>query len=268
VNEAGFLRVLVVDDEEPARIELSYLLGQDKRVGDVLVASDSTGALRILESETVDVVCLDIRMPGFDGWDLARVLRRFSSPPAVIFVTAYDEHAAEAFDLHAVDYLLKPVSPRRLADALERAIIAVATPKESPASEEAAAHPSAATSAAAVEVVDETIAVDIGGVTRFVKRSDVRYVEAHGDYARLVTDDGRHLVRIPLSVLEDRWATAGFVRIHRRWLVALDAIEEVRSDGGRVAVHVCGSTLEVSRRHARELRERLVHSVRLRRPAP
>ena len=263
---AALLRVLVVDDEEPARIELSYLLAQDERVGEVLVASDSTGALRMLEAETVDVVCLDIRMPGLDGWELARLLRRFSSPPSVIFVTAYDEHAVEAFDLHAVDYLLKPVSPRRLADALQRVINAVTTPKDSPASEEVAARPAPDTAAA--EVVDETIAVDTGGITRFVKRSDVRYVEAHGDYARLVTDDGRHLVRIPLSVLEERWASAGFVRIHRRWLVALDAVEEVRSDGGRVAVHVGGTTLEVSRRHARELRERLVRSVRLRRPAP
>lgn len=270
MNGAGLLRVLVVDDEEPSRTELAYLLDLDERVGEVLVAEDSTQALRLLDNDTVDVVCLDIRMPGLDGRDLARVLRRFSHPPAVVFVTAYDEHAVEAFDLRAIDYLLKPVSPQRLGDALQRAMDAAGSPGEPAALPDAPATAVAGQvgHAAGPEPADETIPVEIGGITRFVRRSDVRYVEAHGDYARLVTDEGRYLVRIPLSVLEERWASAGFMRIHRRWLVALPAIEEVRSDGGRLAVRVGGTTLEVSRRHAKELRERLVGSVRLRRPAP
>ena len=104
--------------------------------------------------------------------------------------------------------------------------------------------------------------MELGGITRFVKRSDVRYVEAHGDYARLVTEDGRHLVRVSLALLEEQWASAGFVRIHRRWLVPLAAIDEVRTDGGRVSVRVGDAVLQVSRRHTRELRDRLVRSAR------
>jgi DNA-binding LytR/AlgR family response regulator len=243
------LRVLAVDDEAPARAELAYLLERDARIATVLTASDGAETLRLLETTTVDALFVDIRMPGLDGLDLARVLRRFASPPAVVFVSAYDSHAVEAFDLNAVDYVMKPVREERLTEAVRRVVESrervVAAPVD------------------AVEDADETIAVELGGVTRFVKRSDVRYVEAHGDYARLVTSDGRHLVRVSLAHLEEQWADAGFVRIHRRWLVALNAIDEVRSDGGRMSLRVGDSVLAVSRRHTRELRDRLVRSARL-----
>lgn len=242
------LRVLAVDDEAPARAELAYLLGRDERIDEVHTADDGASALRMLEDTPYDALFVDIRMPGLDGLDLARVLRRFSSPPAVVFVSAYDQHALEAFDLRAVDYLMKPVRDERLAEAVGRVL--EARGRVAPAS------------AAAAEDDDETIAVELGGVTRFVKRSDVRYVEAHGDYARLVTDDGRHLVRVSLALLEEQWASAGFVRIHRRWLVPLAGIDEVRNDGGRVSVRVGDAVLQVSRRHTRELRDRLVRSAR------
>jgi DNA-binding LytR/AlgR family response regulator len=248
MTEPTTLRVLAVDDEAPARAELAYLLDRDERIGSVVTAADAAEALRVLESEPVDALFLDIRMPGLDGLELARILRRFSAPPPVVFVTAYDEHALEAFDLRAVDYLMKPVREERLHEAVGRVL-------------EARGRVSAA-GPVAEEVDDETIAVELGGVTRFVKRSEVRYVEAHGDYARLVTDDGRHLVRVSLAHLEEEWADAGFVRIHRRWLVPLSAIDEVRSDGGRMSVRVGDAVLAVSRRHTRELRDRLVRSAR------
>jgi DNA-binding LytR/AlgR family response regulator len=246
------LRVLAVDDEAPARAELSYLLERDGRVGSVRTASDGAEALRLLETTAVDALFVDIRMPGLDGLDLARVLRRFTSPPAVVFVSAYDSHAVEAFDLNAVDYVKKPVREERLTEAVRRVV---------ESRERVAVAPAAPVDP--VEDPDETIAVELGGVTRFVKRSDVRYVEAHGDYARLVTADGRHLVRVSLAHLEEQWADAGFVRIHRRWLVALNAIDEVRSDGGRMSLRVGDSVLAVSRRHTRALRDRLVRSARL-----
>ena len=250
-DEPG-LRVLAVDDEAPARAELAYLLGRDERVATVLTAGDGAEALRLLESTTVDALFVDIRMPGLDGLDLARVLRHFASPPAVVFVSAYDSHAVEAFDLNAVDYVMKPVREERLTEAVRRVVESrdrvVVTPSAAPE---------------VVADADETIAVELGGVTRFVKRSDVLYVEAHGDYARLVTADGRHLVRVSLAHLEEEWADAGFVRIHRRWLVALGAIDEVRSDGGRMSLRVGDAVLAVSRRHTRALRDRLVRSARL-----
>jgi DNA-binding LytR/AlgR family response regulator len=241
------LRVLAVDDEAPARAELAYLLGRDERIAEVQTAADGAEALRMLEATPYDALFVDIRMPGLDGLDLARVLRRFTSPPAVVFVSAYDQHALEAFDLRAVDYLMKPVRDERLAEAVGRVLEARgrAVPAVPDAQDD-----------------DETIAVELGGVTRFVKRSDVKYVEAHGDYARLVTEDGRHLVRVSLTLLEEQWASAGFVRIHRRWLVPLAAIDEVRTDEGRVSVRVGDAVLQVSRRHTRELRDRLVRSAR------
>lgn len=248
-DDRPLLRVLAVDDEAPARTELAWLLERDPRIGTVLTAADGAEALRLLETEQVHALFVDIRMPGLDGLDLARVLRRFASPPAVVFVSAYDSHAVEAFDLRAVDYVMKPVREERLTEAVRRV-------------DEARTVAAAPAAAATPGTDDESIAVELAGVTRFVKRSDVRYVEAHGDYARLVTDEGRHLVRVSLAHLEEEWADAGFVRIHRRWLVSLAAIDEVRSDGGRMSLRVGDAVLPVSRRHTRELRDRLVRSAR------
>ena len=114
------LAVLAVDDEAPALDDLTYLLARQETVGHVVAACDATEALRLLRATDFDVVLLDIRMPGLDGMDLARVLARFDRPPAVIFVSAFDQHAVEAFEVRAVDYLLKPVGEIRLRRALER----------------------------------------------------------------------------------------------------------------------------------------------------
>jgi DNA-binding LytR/AlgR family response regulator len=244
------LCALVVDDEAPAREELLWLLGRDARIGRVRAAGSASEALLALDSEPVDVVFCDIKMPGLGGLDLARVLARFARPPLVVFVTAYDEHAIDAFDLHATDYVRKPVRPERLAEAVRRVVQAVGlTVGQAPD--------------APTQPEDETIAVELGGVTRFVQRSQVRYVEAQGDYARLHTASSSHLVRIPLTTLEERWADAGFVRIHRSTLVALQHVDEIRVDGGRCSVRLGGRTLQVSRRHTRELRDRLVRAASL-----
>ena len=105
---------------------------------------------------------------------------------------------------------------------------------------------------------DETIPVELGGVTRFISRSQIRYAQAHGDYARLHTDTGSHLVRVPLSLLEEKWAQHGFVRIHRSTLVALPHVKEVHMDHGRCSVVVGEVELGVSRRHTKELRDTLL----------
>lgn len=241
------LRALAVDDEPPALDELAYLLRADDRIAEVRTARDSTEALRLLRDGEVDVVFLDVRMPGLDGLELARVLRRFATPPLVVFVTAYDDRAVDAFDLGAVDYLLKPVEPERLAKALRRVV---------------ASRDRASTRAAAGGHDDEVIPVELAGRTRLLPRSAVRWVEAQGDYARLHTAEGSHLVRIPLSVLEERWADAGFVRIHRSYLVALHLIRELRLTGSGYVVRVDGSELPVSRRHTRELKDRLVRAAK------
>jgi len=243
------LRALIVDDEAPALSELAWLLGQDVRIGRIRTADSGAQALKALESEPVDVLFCDISMPGLDGLDLARVLARFSHRPHLIFVTAYDQHAIEAFDLQAVDYVLKPVRAERLAEAVRR-VVEAGRPAEQPTP----------------ATTDETIAVELGGVTRFVQRSTVLYVEAQGDYARLHTPTGSHLIRVPLSTLEERWATAGFIRIHRSTLVALPHVDEVVMDGGRFHVRLGGRTLQVSRRHTRQLRDLLIRGAGLNRP--
>jgi len=240
-TETRPLRVLVVDDEAPALDELAWLLGRDGRVGEVLATASAAEALRVLQEEGVDAVFTDIHMPGLTGLDLARALSRLKEPPPVVFVTAYDEHAVAAFDLNAVDYVLKPVRDDRLAEAVRRVVDA-----RSPGDVD----------------TEDTIAVELGGRTRFVPRSEVHYVEAQGDYARLHTSEGSHLVRAPLTSLEEQWREAGFVRIHRSLLVSLSHVEEVRTDAGRFTVVVDGRALAVSRRHTRELRDLLVRRAR------
>jgi DNA-binding LytR/AlgR family response regulator len=236
MNPPAGLRVLVIDDERPALDELEYLLSMDPRVGGVLTTDSATEALRILHEIEVDAVFLDIQMPGLTGLELAQVFSRFKAPPPIVFVTAHEEHAVEAFDLRAVDYVLKPVRAERLSEAVRRIVDG---------------GPGGAHSG------DEQIPVERGGVTRFINRSDVTHVEAQGDYARLHTADGSHLIRTSLSTLEVEWGSAGFVRIHRSLLVSLNHIDEVRIHGGKCSVLVHGTELLVSRRHTRDLRELL-----------
>jgi DNA-binding LytR/AlgR family response regulator len=235
------MRVLVIDDERPALDELAFLLRRDPRIREVLTTDAATEAFRLLQELDVDAVFLDIQMPGLTGLELAQVLARFRAPPPVVFVTAHEEHAVEAFDLHAVDYVLKPVREDRLAEAVRRVV------------EDAGR---------AAARGDEQIPVERGGMTRFVSLSDITHVEAQGDYARLHTADDSHLLRRPLSTLEQEWAAAGFVRIHRSLLVSIAHVEGVRMDAGRCTVSVAGHELLVSRRHTRELRDLLTRGGR------
>jgi two-component system response regulator LytT len=148
----------------------------------------------------------------------------------------------DAFEIKAEDYLLKPVRPERLAEAIRRVAVSADVPAET--------------------FETDTIPVELGGVTRFVSSADVLYVVAHGDYARLHTATGSHLVRIPLALLEERWASAGFVRVHRSHLVAVKHIEELHIDSGKCSVRVGDTEIPVSRRHTRELRDLLVRRAR------
>jgi DNA-binding LytR/AlgR family response regulator len=250
VIDGGFLRVLAVDDEPPALDELAYLLRADPRVATVNTASDVADAFRVLRDNDVDAVFLDIRMPGLDGMELARVLSRFARPPAIVFVTAYDDRAAEAFDLGVADYVRKPVQADRVAESLRRVLAARLVP----------AHP--AVSGQRERQDDPTIPVELAGTTRMLPRSAVQWVEAQGDYARLHTVDGSHLVRISLATLAERWAEAGFARIHRSYLVQLKLIGELRLTNNGYVVLIGGRELPVSRRHTRELKDRLVRAAK------
>lgn len=259
------LTVLAVDDERPALDELAYLLRAQGDVGEILTAGDATTALRVIKGRLgspgeppIDAVFLDINMPGLDGLELAGVLAAFAVPPAVVFVTAHDDRAVDAFDLGAVDYLLKPLREERLAESVRRIRAALRADR---VTEAAQPEPDAASS-------DEVIPVELGGVTTLVHRSDIAWVEADGDYARLHTATGSHLVRIPISVLESRWQSSGFLRVHRSYLVALPLVTGIRSVGTgtvvclRIGDQAPVTELPVSRRHTRELKDRLVRAPR------
>lgn len=264
-DHSGLL-VLAVDDEAPGLSEIKYLLESSPHIRRVLTAFDAAEALRILRGDydvevmdrtraglpPVDAVFADINMPGLSGTDLARVLGAFRAPPALVFVTGVEHsEAVVAFEVGALDFVTKPINADRVNKAISRVVDRVAaTPAVTP---EPAAEPQD----------DEVIPVELGGTIKLVPRATVRYVEAQGDYARLHTNDGAsHLVRIPLAQLEERWENAGFVRIHRSFLVALPLVTELRMTSNGYAV-VIGSgegakELPVSRRHTRELKERIV----------
>ncbi|KGN39991.1 LytR/AlgR family response regulator transcription factor [Knoellia aerolata] len=251
----GSLRALVVDDELPALSEVRFLLSQDDRVGEVLTATSGTEALQMLEVHDIDVIFSDISMPGLDGMALGRVLARFAAPPQLVFVTAHEQHAVDAFALAVTDYVMKPVRGERLAEAVRR-VVAKQDEAGMPAHAERGTRAPVPEPGPVEE--DETIPVELGGVTRFISRSQIRYAQASGDYARLHTGEASHLIRVPLAVLEDKWGEHGFVRIHRSTLVALAHVTEVRMDHGRCSVLIGDIELQVSRRHTRALRDLLL----------
>ncbi|WP_449372335.1 LytR/AlgR family response regulator transcription factor [Arthrobacter psychrolactophilus] len=231
------INVLVADDELPAVAELAFLLGRDPRIGQIHRASSGAEALELLEENTVDAVFLDIHMPGLSGLELAEVIGKRPSPPVVVFVTADDDRALEAFELAAVDYLLKPLRTERLTRTVDRVV-------------ELVAHP------AAVDEV-ELITVDQGGISRIIRLDEVKFVQAQGDYARLHTAEASYLIRVPLSDLEQRWADSGFIRIHRSYLVCMGFVTALKLSAAKPTVSVGNAVLPVSRRHVPVLRERL-----------
>lgn len=231
------LRLLAVDDEEPALADLVRMLKASPAVAEVHAARSAGEALLALAERSLDALFLDVRMPGLDGLELARALRRFDRPPSVVFVSAYDDFAVRAFELEALDYLVKPVSRQRLDEAVDR------VGRAGPAGGE-----------------DEMLPVDAPrGGTRLIARSRILLLQAHGDYVRVVSDDGRFLLRAALVDLEERWAGHGFVRVHRSFVVNLRRAVEVRPrlNGTAVLVMADGAEVPIARRQVGELRRRL-----------
>jgi DNA-binding LytR/AlgR family response regulator len=252
------LRVLAVDDEEPALAELLFLLRADPRVRSAEGVLEAAEALRRLsrrgpedaaDANDIDAVFLDIRKAGLSGPDLARLLSGRAAPPRVVFVTAHadpEEYALRTSGLPAVGCLLKPVRRAHLTETVRRLADLVTADR--------AAHPWHLDAGPFTELVP----VEGEGVTRFLSVADITRAEADGDRARLYTRQDSHLVRVPLSTLEESWRAKDFVRIHRRHLVRLARIDELRVDGGRATVRIGASVLPVSSRCARELRDLLV----------
>ena len=214
--------ILVVDDEPPIRAELRYLLEKDTRVGQIAEAGNVTEAVESILSNKPDVLFLDITMPGRSGIELAETLQNLKTPPVVVFVTAFAEYAADAYNLDAVDYVVKPV---------------VHAPRQ-----------------------PLRLTVDRGGKKVFIPVADVCYFEARADFCNAVCADGTYLINESISSLERRLASEGFIRVHRSYLVNLEDVHnvEIGSTGlMELRLDRVSSTVPVSRRRAAEVKSHL-----------
>ena len=239
------LRVLVVDDEPLARERLSHLVEELPDVELAGVASGGEEALLLAGRLKPEVILLDIRMPGMDGLEAAHHLARMPEPPAVIFTTAYEQHALEAFDAQAAGYLMKPVRPEKLQEALNRArrptraqLTRIAEGTGGPRTR------------IAVRVRDELRLIPIEQVLCFI---------AEQKYTTLRHTGGDELIEEPLKELEDEFG-ARFVRVHRNSLVAIEHIESLERDADghhTVRLRNGAGSLAVSRRLASDVARRL-----------
>ncbi|HZT16253.1 MAG TPA: LytTR family DNA-binding domain-containing protein [Gaiellaceae bacterium] len=233
------IRALIVDDEQPARDELRYLLARHDDVEVVGDAAAAGAAVAAVRSTRPDVVFLDVELPAASGLAAAPLLRDLGTPPAVVFVTAHERYAVDAFAVEAFDYLLKPVDPDRLARVLERL------------RERAAAGPAQP---------ERVAVVGPGGSELLLDPAEIHYVRAEGDYSRVHTHDRSYLSTSPLGALEERLGSP-FARVHRSYLVNLGKVTAVRRAGGdRLRLQLADAArteLDVSRRQARRVRERL-----------
>jgi two-component system LytT family response regulator len=248
------IRTLVVDDEPPARRRLLELLEKEPDIEVRGTFGDGSEASGAIAREKPDLLFLDVQMPGLDGFEL---LDRIDSErrPITIFVTAYDAYALKAFEVRALDYLLKPFSDERFEAALARARERIRSREREALGERVLA---LARSPAARSYVSR-LAVRNRGQVLFLDVSDVEWIEAAGVYATIHEGGREHLVRESLAALEARLDPAKFARIHRSAIVALDRVSELRLDdrgGCRVRLRD-GTLLPLSRRQREALEERL-----------
>ncbi len=241
-NASQALRALVVDDEPPARERLRRLIDEMAGVQVVGEAANGQEALELCSQLEPDVVLMDVRMPGMDGIEAARHLGSLQEPPAVIFTTAYDEHALEAFETQALGYLLKPVRREKLARALRHAA-RVAAPQLQLLAQQArgAARRS-------------RICARLGDDLRLIPVEDIYYFSADQKYVTVRHQAGSDLIDESLRALAQEFAP-DFLRVHRNSLVALRLVRALeRSAEGHYLVRFkdCPDTLPVSRRHAAE----------------
>ncbi|MBQ1840854.1 MAG: response regulator transcription factor [Atopobiaceae bacterium] len=236
------LSAMIVDDEAPARSELRFLLEETGRVDSITEASSARETVEKLMEGRPDVLFMDISMPKTTGMQLAEALHRLKNPPAIVFVTAYSEYALEAFDVDAVDYLMKPVETDRLERALDK-VQARLKPQTS-------AHTSV-----------ERIPVEKGGRKVLVPIDQIRYIEAKDDYSCIYTDNDRFLSTISLAQLENKLAPHGFFRVHRGYIVNLEYVEDVEVVSSGILQlginGVEGKKISVSRRRVVQLKRAL-----------
>ena len=236
------LKAVIVDDERLARNRLRSLLAEHTYLQVVAEADGVQASLAAIESAKPDVIFLDIQMPGETGFDL---VNRLARPVKIVFVTAFDEYAIRAFEVNALDYLLKPVSPERLARAVEKLRQEPTPPQKSTRSLEP----------------DDYIFLTVGESSRFLRVSAIRCILAAGVYSEVVTDDGRRsLILKSLNEWEERLPEKVFARIHRSTIINIEAVERVEKwFNYSYQVHLRGiaAPLTMSRRYTAKLKEKL-----------
>lgn len=246
------LRALVVDDEPLARERLRTLLAEDREIDVVGECSDGGSAVEALRALEPDLVFLDVQMPLLDGFDVVREVGADAMPP-VIFVTAYDEYAIRAFDVHALDYLLKPFDRSRFERALERAKRHLATGGEGAAiaGQLRALLAEVRSGRAAADEVDRLVIRSSGRIT-IIPADELDWVEAAGNYARLHAGDETHLMRETMTRLANRLPATHFVRVSRSAIVRVDRIRELKrlSHGEYTIVLRDGTRVKSSRGYA------------------
>jgi len=237
------IRALVVDDEPLARSNILHLLRENFDVEILGECDSATAALDAIRTQKPDLVFLDVRMPEYDGFDVLEMLGA-DAPPAVIFVTAYDQYALKAFETGALDYLLKPFNDVRFARALERAKERIALRRQGPAR------------------IDR-LTIKNAGCVVFLPVVDIDWIEAADYYASLHVGPKLHLLRRSMNDLESDLDPAQFCRIHRSTIVNLNRIRELRfdSDAEYELVLADGTKLRLSRRYRKDLQARLGQSV-------
>src|SRR4051794_2451796 len=248
------LAILAVDDEPRALTDIKRLLETSASVERVATATSAKEALVYLSGGRYDALFLDVAMPEIEGMALARLLRRFADPPAVVFLTGHPDAAVEAFEVQALDFLVKPVTRERLEAALGRVEQHV---RGAEAAKTAPSGDGAESPAAGPDVV----AVDNpkGGGKRLVRLETISFAQANGDYARIVCEDGPSVLRAPRSQLEKDGAAPGSARVHRASLVNLNPAVELRAqlNGPAVLIMRADTETPAARRNVAALRRRL-----------
>lgn len=249
------LSVLIIDDEPVARQRLRRLLRAETDIDVLAECGDGRAAVLAIEKHRPDLIFLDVQMPEMSGFDVLAALVPPTRMPAVIFVTAYDRFALQAFEAQAVDYLLKPFGEDRVRKALERVRKFLAGDTQRALQDQIAGllRATEATRAAPCVLVRQR------GRVLVLRPNEIDWIEAYGDYVRLHVRDEVHLIRATLADMEQRLGSHGFVRIHRSRLVNWDRVREFALEGERESVVVLkdGARLNASHTCMKDLQQRL-----------
>lgn len=241
------IRAVIIDDERLARNELKKLLLEFPEIEVIAEAANANEGIEKIDSLNPDLVFLDIQMPGKTGFDM---LAELEKAPDVIFTTAYDDYALKAFEVNALDYLLKPVEPRRLADALQKLHLEESRDREGIADDEITVNKTL------LHETDQVFVKD-GERCWFVKLTDIRLFESVGNYAKIYFGSHKPLILKSLNALEERLDEKVFFRANRKHIVNLRLIEKIEPyfNGGLLLELKGGEKIEVSRRQTVKFKE-------------